>query len=125
VYKIPCGCQKNAYVGETDRKWKTRKKEHKDKVRLTHEDLETGNMDGASKRMNDRDGGLAKHSTTCKSEIEWNNAKIIGKETRWTQRKYLEGIESIKERSKGVTPLNSYNQMEHWQGTIYSFLERS
>ena len=57
VYRIPCGCQKYAYVGETDRKWETRKKEHNDKVRLTHEDLQKGNIDGATKRMNEKDGG--------------------------------------------------------------------
>ena len=124
VYRIPCKCKKNSYNGETYRKWETREKEHKDKVRLTQSDIATGNMDRATKRMNDNDGGLARHSTVCNAGIDWENAKIIGKERRWTQRKYLEGVESIKERSKGVTPLNSYNQLEHWQGTIYSFLEK-
>ena len=28
VYNIPCGCGKFSYTGETDRKWKTRRKEH-------------------------------------------------------------------------------------------------
>ena len=28
VYKIPCGCGKFEYIGETGRKWATRKKEH-------------------------------------------------------------------------------------------------
>ena len=32
VYNIPCGCKKNGYTGETDRMWKTREKEHRDKV---------------------------------------------------------------------------------------------
>ena len=123
VYRIPCKCEKNSYNGETDRKWESREKEHKDKVRLTQRDIAAGDMDGANKRMNDNDGGLAKHSTTCNAGIDWENAKIIGKERRWSQRKYLEGVESIKERSRGITPLNSYNKMEHWQETIYSFLE--
>ena len=28
VYKIPCGCDKYSYTGETHRKWETREKEH-------------------------------------------------------------------------------------------------
>ena len=69
VYNIPCKCQKFTYVGETDRKWATRKKEHQDKVRLTKEDVENGNMERATSRMNDRDGALAKHATSCENDI--------------------------------------------------------
>ena len=65
VYNIPCGCGKYSYTGETDRKWKTRRKEHMDKVRLTQEDIANGNIDRATERMNTGDGGLAKHNTTC------------------------------------------------------------
>ena len=57
------------YTGETYRKWKTRRKEHENKVRLTHADLEAGNMEQANERMNESDGGLAKHSTECAEEI--------------------------------------------------------
>ena len=67
--------------------------------------------------MNDGDGGLAKHATICPHIIDWENAKIVGKETGWTQRKFLEGIES------GITPLNAYNKMEQWQSTLCSFFE--
>ena len=35
VYSIPCKCKKYGYVGETERKWETRKGEHEDKVCLT------------------------------------------------------------------------------------------
>ena len=45
--------------------------------------------------MNDGDGGLAKHVTICTREIDWENSKIIETEQRWTQRKYLDGIESL------------------------------
>jgi hypothetical protein len=37
----------------------------------------------------------------------------------------MEGIETLKEKSKGIIPLNSFNQMEPWQPTIYAFLEKS
>ena len=79
----PCKCKKFAYVGETERKWETRKKEHRDKVRLTKEDIDSGDITRATNRMNDRDGGLAMQVTSCPHEIDWDEAKIIGKEQNW------------------------------------------
>ena len=87
VYNIPCKCGDYSYTGETYRKWKTRRKEHEDKVRLTHQDIENGNLEHATERMNERDGGLAKHSTECEEEINWAEAKIVGKEEGRIQRK--------------------------------------
>ena len=52
--------------------------------------------------MNTNDGGLAKHTSTCTEEIKWENAKIVGREERWTKRKFLEGIESLREKNKGI-----------------------
>ena len=125
VYNIPCGCEKYSYTGETHRKWETRRKEHHDKVRLTKQDIDAGNMESATSRMNTNDGGLAKHSSTCEKEIKWEDAKIIGREQRWTQRKFLEGIESLREKNKGITPLNSYNQLEQWQSTLLPFFQKT
>ena len=71
VYDIPCKCQEHGYTGHTDRKWESREKEHQDKVKLTKRDIEAGNLEGASRRMNEGDGGLARHSTTCPHEIDW------------------------------------------------------
>ena len=78
----------------------------------------------ATTRMNTNDGGLAKHMSTCDREIEWENAKIVGREGGWTQRKFLEGIESLREKNKGIIPLNNFNQLEHWQSTLYPFFEK-
>lgn len=122
VYNIPCKCKKNAYTGETDRMWGSREDEHEKKVRLTLQDMERGNIESAEKRMNTGDGGLAKHATLCPEGIDWENAKIVGKEKRWTQRKYLEGIETLKQKNKGIRPLNAYNKMEQWQSIVYSFI---
>ena len=125
TYNIPCGCEKYAYNGETYRKWKTRKKEQHDKVRLTKKDIAEGNLESATARMNTNDGGLAKHAASCAEEIKWENARITGREERWTQRKYLEGIESLREKSKGITPLNNYNQLEQWQSTLYALFDKT
>ena len=75
--------------------------------------------------MNTNDGGLAKHTSICREEIEWENAKIVAREERWTQRKFLEGIESLREKNKGITPLNTYNQLEQWQSTLYPYFEKT
>ena len=42
TYNIPCKCNKYACNGETKRKWRSREKEHQDKVRLTLEDIQKG-----------------------------------------------------------------------------------
>ena len=117
-------CSFHVYTGHTDRKWETREKEHEDKVRLTQEDLKNGNTDGATKRMNEGDGGLAKHSTTCQHQIDWENAKIVGKEQRWRQRTYLEGIETLRQKNEGKIPLNAYNNLEQWQSVLIPFFEK-
>ena len=125
VYNIPCKCERYTYTGETCRKWSTRRKEHESKVRLTKKDMEEGNTERAEQRMNENDGGLARHSTVCQEGIDWEHAKIIGREKGWTQRKMLEGVETVKEKARGHTPLNTCNQMDHWQPTIYLYMEKT
>ena len=125
TYNIPCKCNKYAYNGETRRMWGSREKEHHDKVRLTLEDVRNGRTQSAEDRMNAGDGGLARHSVECPEGIDWDAAKITGRESGSMQRKMLEGVESVKEKYRGRVPLNSYNQMEHWQSTIYTFLEKT
>ena len=124
VYNIPCKCGKYSYTGETDRKFETRKKEHQDKVRLTRGDMEDERYDRAENRMNSGDGGLARHAVTCGQDIDWEKGKIIGKEKGWTQRKYLEGIESLRRKNQGIEPLNNYNQLEQWQPVLFPLFER-
>ena len=81
-------------------------------------DVESGKTEAAEKRMNTGDGGLVRHAVACKSGISWENAKIVGREQRWRQRKLLEGIESLRQKDRGVAPLNSYNQLKQWQSTL-------
>ena len=85
--------------------WGSHEKEHQDKVRLTLEDVRMGNMERAETRMNTGDGGLAKHSVECQEGIDWDAAKITGRESGTMQRKMLEGVESLKEKYRGRTPL--------------------
>ena len=82
-------------------------------------------MDSATTRMNTNDGGLAKHMSICNKEIEWENAKIVGWEGGWTQRKFLKGIESLRGKNKGIISSNNFNQLEHFGRALYiHFLKR-
>ena len=91
---------------------------------MTKQDVEAGNVEQANKRINTGDGGLARHAVECTKEIDWENARIVGQERRWTQRKYLEGVESLRQKNKGVIPLNSYNQLEQWQPVLYTLFKK-
>ena len=71
---------------------------------MTKEDIEAGRVEAVTARMNTNDGGLAKHSSACTEEIDWENARIVGRERGWTQRKYLEGIESLRQKKTGNNP---------------------
>ena len=44
---------------------------NRSKVRLTNQDIEEGNTERAEIRMNENDGGLARHSSVCQKEIDW------------------------------------------------------
>ena len=70
VYNIPCGCRKFSYTGETDSKWKTRKKEHMDKVRLTKEDIKNGNKTKATERINTGEQKIKWEGAMMKNEAE-------------------------------------------------------
>ena len=89
-------------------------KEHQDKVWFTKEDIIMGKIENATKWMNDGDGGLTKHASSCPHDIDWERAKVVAKEHGWSQRKYLEGIENLRQMNEGKIPLNSYNQLEQW-----------
>ena len=123
VYRIPCGCDKAVYVGETYRQFETRKKEHESKVRLTRQDIEKGRLDSAE-RMEKEDGGLASHSIKCESEIDWGKSKIVAMETGYRQRKAREGIESLRELHGGKEILNNYEQLTVWQTVLNSYFKR-
>ena len=80
VYSIPFTCEKFGYVGETERKWQTRKGEHEDKVRLTKADVELGKKEVAEKRMNTGDGGLAKVASVGRTRKLWVESRDGDKE---------------------------------------------
>ena len=64
---------------------------------------------------------MAKHAASCQHEVDWEQSRIVGKEENWTQRKLLEGIETLRQKNEGKIPLNQYNQMDQWRGTLHAF----
>ena len=77
VYDIPCAvCSKN-YVGETQRKFKTRKGEHKKAVA----------------RLQKEKSALADHVIKTNHDIAWDEATILRTNNNWRQRKILEAWE--------------------------------
>ena len=75
-----------------------------DKVRLTIEDLHKGNTLSAEKRMGKEDGGLARHTTECQSDVE--------------------GIESLRQRNYGMRVLNNFDHVDPWKPILNSFFDR-
>ena len=86
-----------------------------DKVRLTIEDLHKGNTLSAEKRMGKEDGGLARYTTECQSDVDWGNAEIVARERGLKQRKILEGIESLRQRYYGMSVLNNFDHVDSWK----------
>ena len=86
------------YVGETGRAFQTRKKEHMSSVRLRKAQT----------------SALAEHSTKHGHDIDWENTKIVTKESKWTQRRWREAWEiaksstAIANRDMGRTLPQSY-----------------
>ena len=95
TYVVPCQCDEKVYVGETSRKWEERKYEHGMKVRMTKNDIADGNIESAQKRMGMEDGGLAKHSTECNKEVDWEKSRVASIERDTREWKIRESIESL------------------------------
>ena len=95
---ISCKDCETKYIGETGRSLKTRQKEHQRSVRLAKT----------------KDSALVEHVYDNNHSIDWNNSKIINKESDWFKRKLKEAwmIERIKKsisnRDNGRTLPESY-----------------
>lgn len=75
VYKIPCHCGK-CYIGETSRPVSVRYKEHQDLIR----------------RRDFNKSRIAEHIIDTGHKIDWDNSKILAKETLSSKRKIIESF---------------------------------
>ena len=96
VYEIPCKDCDSVYVGETKRQFKTRVKEHMTAVRNCDIDKYE----------------IAEHSWKNDHVIDWDNKKIIDRESGWTARKVKETIHSFN-KSNRINSI-SYQLPEIW-----------
>ena len=76
--------------------------------------------------LNTNNGKLETHTSTCTETcIEWGNSKVVTWEGGWTHRKFFEGIESLQTKNKGIILLKNFNQLEHWQSTLFQFFQKT
>ena len=72
--------------------------------------MEEENTERAEQTIKEKDWCLARHSTICQEGIDRERARIIGGEKGRSQRKMLEGVETVKEKVRGRKSLNTCNQ---------------
>ena len=100
----------------------TRKKEHKDKVRLTNEDIRKGNTLSAEKRMGKEDGGLVRHTIELQSGVYWTNAEIVARERGFIKNKQKSAKE-LSHYDKDIAEC-SFDHVETWEPILNSFFDR-
>ena len=101
IYQIPCKECNAVYIGETKRALKTRQKEHMDSVR----------RDKAER------SALAEHTSLTGHDVNWSDTKIIGQESDWARRKWLEALKitsnknSLSNRDSGRVVPDNYKPL--------------
>jgi len=80
VYDIPCADCSKSYIGETQRKFITRK----------------GELQKAAARRQGEKSALADHVVKTNHDIAWDEATVPRTNNNWHQRKLLEAWEIIK-----------------------------
>ena len=71
--------------------------------------------------MGKEDGGLARHSVNCLSEVDWKIQVIVNKECSLRQRKVKERIESLREIHRGTNVLNSFESLTVWRPILNKY----
>ena len=82
-----------------------------------------GKLSSAEQQMGKKDRGLAPHSVECTGNIDWEGAKMVGRETGLRQRKVRERIESLRERHHGMRVLNNHERLEMWKPILNDYFE--
>ena len=65
--------------------------------------------------MDKEDGGLARHTVECQGGVDWRNAEIVVRERErgLKQKKVLEGIESLRQKYRGMKVINILTMLKH------------
>ena len=78
VYQIPCKDCTSSYIGESERALKTRLKEHR----------RNSNQDSSTPATS----AVAEHMRETAHHIEWDQVKILDRDSRWYERGVREAI---------------------------------
>jgi len=89
VYNINCNDCEHVYIGQTKRKLKCRVNEHKNA--LTNLDIKSN---------------VAEHAFKTNHNINFNNTKIIYRETNHKARKFLEKWNILNNKTKNIQIMN-------------------
>ena len=73
--------------------------------------------------MGKEDGVLARHSVECTGNIDWEGAKIVGRETGLRQRKVREGIESLRNDTM-EWDFSTIKQLKVWKPILNDYSKR-
>ncbi|XP_064633649.1 uncharacterized protein LOC135491607 [Lineus longissimus] len=88
IYQIPCANCDNAYIGETGRKFSVRLKEHQKDVG-TVKDRKYTRANRLSSQSEFNKSAITDHVAQVNHNIDWDNSKVLEKEstrfTRWVK----------------------------------------
>ena len=90
VYDIPCKDCDSHYIGETERKFSVRKKEHEAAIRLNQPDK----------------SAIAEHALTEKHSIDFDNYKFIDTQHSFWPRKFSESMAIRKAKTEQSNLMN-------------------
>ena len=103
IYKIPCQQCPKSYIGETGRCFGIRLKEHKDEVDKVDKSARFTRSQRKTSESTYHKSALTDHTSQNNHVIDWDNAKLVGREDQWKRRQILE---SIRIHQEGETALN-------------------
>ena len=116
VYRIPCQNCEQVYIGETGRSFGTRMKEHRTEV----EQNEKRKFTRSTKRTADEEqskSAITDHTRRENHVINWDEAKILDKESDRMTRWIREAIRIRKEKTTMNRVCGSY-QLSHTYDTV-------
>jgi hypothetical protein len=120
VYRIPCrGCDQ-AYIGETARKLGYRVEEHRKDVESKEDVRYTRSQRKVSEKEYNK-SAITDHTTQENHVIDWNNIKIVAKESELRTRQIKEAIWIRKEKSPMNRDEGAY-KLSHTYDTLLTTL---
>ena len=117
VYKIPCKSCDSVYIGETGRSFGTRMKEHRKEVeqqdgrRFTRSAKQTAETEQNKSAITD-------HATRKNHVIDWDEARVIGRESNRMARWIREAVKIRKEAGKAMNRDEGAYRLSHVYDTI-------